>query len=966
MKRIKESSYAAALDRAVGDILSRKVDLSVRHVLIVPDVYTFTLEKRLFSAGNGAFDLEVTTFNRIYKRIMPSVKVLPRTGAVMLLKRIARKNKDKLSCYSKAYARTGFADKLYNAIGEFRACELTPDDIAAAKDVKKTDDLALLYREYLAATDGKYVDAAGRKKALIESVALREYLCSAHVYVALFDTFSKETERLLSVFDEATLSLSVYESATSSVKPLRNVEAFECQSRVDCYKQAAKAIKSYAVSHGENSLDDVCVVALASDYDVAARVFREVGLPLFVDEKISLGDSELASFIFTALACAGRYRRQDMTALAMNFYSGIERRDAEHFCDFVTARRIDYRGFLCEFVCDDEDERERVAAAERARERLIKIVGKVGKYDSALSLSRAIGDLLEFVNAREATRKLSALDGRDLMQIYDKAKETVALFADTMSDNPDDGDFLEETLKEGFAGTEISLVPNERYAINIGELSAFRGRRVGFGVIPCFNEGEIPAVFDDNALISDAEAERLAQQGISLAPRSSQKNELCRDELVQFLLCADKLLLCYDGSKKPSYELKRILAASGKNIKNASLERESLETLSNEDAARVLGSKSLAYEFAATARVAPDYRNILAAIGEEEESSSEEQPLSCAAKLFGKKKTSVSALQSYFQCPHRYFFEYGLRIKKKDDGHVRSFDIGRIFHYVVEKFVDADMPENHNAFAREKINEYLELEHYGNKVSEHEFERIASETSVLLQKIEKQIKAGVFVPIATEKSFGKDDPELKPISLGSISLLGEIDRIDKCGNAVRVIDYKTGNSDFLPEYLYYGKKLQLAAYMQVMIENGYEPAGFFYFPLKAKWTDDEYSHVLNGAVCGENGIIEKMDESMLAPKKSEVLNLKLVQKKGEPVARFEAKKGLVICSDAQLRAICAYVKKVASAAVEDFMSGYIARSPLPGACSYCDYAAACRGEQSERVTAKGISVETLVSAAKEE
>lgn len=966
MKRIKESSYADALDRAVSDILSRKVDLSVRHVLIVPDVYTFTLEKRLFACGNGAFDLEVTTFNRIYKRIMPSTKVLSRTGAIMLLKRIARKNKDKLSCYSKAYARTGFADKLYNAIGEFRACELTPDDIASVRNVKKTDDLALLYREYLAATDGKYVDAAGRKKALIESSALREYLCSAHVYVALFDTFSKETERLLSVFDESALSLTVYESEKNKVKPLRNVEAFECRSRVDCYKQAAKAIKSYAISRGEDSLDDVCVVALPSDYDVAARIFREVGLPLFVDEKISLGDSELASFIFTALACAGRYRRQDMIALAMNFYSGIERRDAEHFCDFVTARRVDYRGFLSEFDCADEDERERVSAAERARERLVSIVGRIGKYDSALSLCQAVDGLLEFVNAREVTQELSELDGRDLMQIYEKSKETVSLFASIMADGPDDGDFLEETLKEGFAGTEISLVPNEHYAINIGELSAFRGRRVGFGVIPCFNEGEIPAVFDDNALISDAEAERFAAQGISLAPRSLQKNELCRDELIQFLQCSDKLLLCYDGSKKPSYELKRILAVSGESIKNARLERASVEALSDEDAARVLGSKSLAYEFAMSERIAPDYRNVLAATGEEENHSALEQPLKCAAKLFGKKRTSVSALQSYFQCPHKYFFEYGLRVKKKDDGHVQSFDIGRIFHYVVEKFVDAGMPENRDAFAREKIAEYLELEHYGNKVNEFEFERIVSETSVLLEKIEKQIRAGVFVPIATEKSFGKDDPELKPISLGSVSLLGEIDRIDKCGNAVRVIDYKTGSSDFLPEYLYYGKKLQLAAYMQVMIENGYEPAGFFYFPLKAKWTDDEYSHVLNGAVCGENGTIEKMDESMLSPKKSEVLNLKLVQKKGESVARFEAKKGLVICTDAQLRAICLYVKKVASAAVEDFMSGYIARSPLSGACAYCDYAAACRREQNERVMSNDVSFETLVEAAKEE
>ena len=51
---ITEKSYADALDRVVEIIERRKPSLDVNNIVIVPDVYTFALEKRLFSRGKGA------------------------------------------------------------------------------------------------------------------------------------------------------------------------------------------------------------------------------------------------------------------------------------------------------------------------------------------------------------------------------------------------------------------------------------------------------------------------------------------------------------------------------------------------------------------------------------------------------------------------------------------------------------------------------------------------------------------------------------------------------------------------------------------------------------------------------------------------------------------------------------------------------------------------------------------------
>ena len=54
---VTEKSYIACVDELERRLAARKPDLDVRHVVIVPDVYTFELEKRLMLGFGGAFDL---------------------------------------------------------------------------------------------------------------------------------------------------------------------------------------------------------------------------------------------------------------------------------------------------------------------------------------------------------------------------------------------------------------------------------------------------------------------------------------------------------------------------------------------------------------------------------------------------------------------------------------------------------------------------------------------------------------------------------------------------------------------------------------------------------------------------------------------------------------------------------------------------------------------------------------------
>lgn len=215
-----EKSYIASVDELERRLSERKPSLDVRHVVIVPDVYTFGLEKRLMLKFGGAFDVEITTFNRLYSRVLaPETEVIGKQAAIMLLKRICREKSGELRCYSRSALRQGFGGKLYDAINRFRSCGISAEDLReAAKSDTKIADLALLYSEYEREIAGKYVDAGGRMKLLREATETRGLFGNAHVYIALYDALTTEAEKLIAAIGGNALSVTVFRRRGAKAK----------------------------------------------------------------------------------------------------------------------------------------------------------------------------------------------------------------------------------------------------------------------------------------------------------------------------------------------------------------------------------------------------------------------------------------------------------------------------------------------------------------------------------------------------------------------------------------------------------------------------------------------------------------------------------------------------------------------------------------------------------------------------
>ncbi len=958
---IVKESYIASLDAMVEKIENRRINLDERHIVIVPDGYTFTLEKRLFLKG-GAFDLEVSDFNRLYTRSFgQNDKTLSKQGAIMLLKKLCHENAPKLVCYNRSALRTGFAVKLYDAIATFRSCSLSPDDLDKVVGVSKINDLALLYREYLRETKGKYVDASGRAELLLEEIKKGAF-SNCHFYIALYDTMNAQVKKIISALDKHALSVTV---ATSLARKGYNItaetEAVSCPDAPAQYKVVAKRIHASVKSGAKYG--EWVVVDESASLAVIKRIFDEYGIPYHANEKIALSSSELYRFIFTALSVVNKgYKTADMLALCANYYSGVSKADCDAFSTVVKARSIDYKGFF-QPIEDNE-------GAERARAQLVSLLSEVeGKVTSASALAKKIIALLEKANAQEKTQELSKLDGRDLNQIYEKSINLLQTLDEIFIDFAD-GETLVDILREGFEGTTLSLVPNRPDTVQIGGLSSFRGQKIKYGAVVNFNDGVLPSVSFDDGLIVDADANKLGEYQLAIEPKNDQKNALCRDELWHFLSSVSHLLVTRidaEGSK-PSFDYRMLLRKN--NILESSIEYLDEERDAQVDIEKIapfLGSRSGTMEAVFLDEGFSETLTALRSLDMEvtafERADDGFKKINADGLFFRDGRTSISAIQKYYNCPYSYFLSYGLKLKEKEDGKITPIDVGLLLHKFVEIFVEEGLPEDTKKFVDENLERALaKLEKYRYKVNESMFERIKSEAVTLCGIVRNQVTAGSFVPYGSEISFGKEDSTLKTITLPSgVRLMGEIDRVDTFDGSARVIDYKTGSIKFEYGDLYFGKKIQLFIYSGVLAENGYRPAGLFYFPFAINWSDDEYTHRLTGAFDGNFDNIIAMDRSVAEGGKSTVfeVSVRVSAKTGEP---YPTKTNKVRTLD-ELYKMIDYAKCVADNAVVRIKEGKLYPSPTEGrvkTCEFCEFNGIC-GKGREGRDTNSVRAEEIVA-----
>ena len=228
-----------------------------------------------------------------------------------------------------------------------------------------------------------------------------------------------------------------------------------------------------------------------------------------------------------------------------------------------------------------------------------------------------------------------------------------------------------------------------------------------------------------------------------------------------------------------------------------------------------------------------------------------------AASLFGGEITgSVSSFETFASCQFAYFLRYGLGLEEREKYTFEVADFGTVLHSVLER-ISSSLKREKKPIASLSDEERRKLvsETLGNISADYadtilkdsgrnEFliRRMEDLADRTLWAVGKQLEKGVFAPDVFEMPFIIDEHEIRSgENTGRMVIKGKIDRIDICEDDdnvyVRIVDYKSGKSDFDLLKAYYGIKMQLVVYMRAAMQiekkrhpdKNIIPAGLLYY-----------------------------------------------------------------------------------------------------------------------------------------
>ena len=335
--------------------------------------------------------------------------------------------------------------------------------------------------------------------------------------------------------------------------------------------------------------------------------------------------------------------------------------------------------------------------------------------------------------------------------------------------------------------------------------------------------------------------------------------------------------------------------------------------------------------------------------------------LDLAGKLYGKRAYSVSEIETYSRCPYKYFISYGLRPDVENDFDIDQMEIGNIVHKSLEELSRLLKEENIDDITDEKLDTLLEenfkegidlnLEALRKDSPKNAYilENMLNSAKRNAREIKRGLKRSDFKLFAFEESFDKggffDQVDID----GENYLRGRIDRIDKAGDLIRIIDYKTGAKSFKLVNVLNGLDLQLIVYMMAASDKDFKPVASFYLPLrdeiekmdKVSLTDQENLKEILADKFQMTGLLLKVNE--------EVIRLMDRDYDKDKLAVFDPKKNEIVNPE-DFEVLTHFTKDLIKQIIENIKNGLIDLRPVREdkqrkECTYCDYRGICKFDE---------------------
>ncbi|WP_130806366.1 PD-(D/E)XK nuclease family protein [Senegalia massiliensis] len=223
---------------------------------------------------------------------------------------------------------------------------------------------------------------------------------------------------------------------------------------------------------------------------------------------------------------------------------------------------------------------------------------------------------------------------------------------------------------------------------------------------------------------------------------------------------------------------------------------------------------------------------------------------------FIDKTFSITSLETYGQCPMKYFFKYVLNINEEEkEKDFDNRDKGNIYHMVLAEFYSRYKNKIYD-YIDNKIVEIKNIEDIVTKIlirivkNELQIKNINKMWNLRIEFMKKvileflyqdlnRLKEKQIYPKFFEYKFGYKEDFILETEYFNVKLLGKIDRIDIKDEKIIIYDYKTSQGLKLKD-IEKGTSLQLPIYLMAMKKRGYEILSGGYIVLN----DKKYINIL--------------------------------------------------------------------------------------------------------------------------
>lgn len=575
-------------------------------------------------------------------------------------------------------------------------------------------------------------------------------------------------------------------------------------------------------------------------------------------------------------------------------------------------------------------------------------------------------------------------------------------------------------FKELFAAStkcmNINTVPLAMDQVAIAEISRSRLAEIKIGIVLGMNDGEFPAAIVEDGLFGSIERDELAKVGLDMA-QSQRSEQFTENHHIYTAMTrpTEKLIVSYHKN-----DFEKIKTASSVVVSNLKTIFTALEEVAdNNKYMHLAGDKSTItkiskhlLKISENASVVDDeigfWQNVYSDLSHKNSLNKDfnalEKSINCTVgqkqlpqaileQLYKKMHTtSVSRIETFNSCPMKYYANYGLNMRPREEFALRVMDIGSLYHYVLAEIIKDLTLENciwEDLKAADieprvlvKIDEFaargmIDLFKDSGK-NEYAKSKILG---IIVQNVLDMagiLALGDFKPVAFELDFGMDynmhniptsandkdsSSDLASLKIPltgdkNIELRGQIDRVDMAlgtqRNYVRIIDYKMRNKTLALGDVYYGINWQMPLYMEALLQgyNGklkgdvtkkISPAGMFYVPVQdfvdGGLENDEFSGLkLQGLAILDKEALLLAEREFADGYKSKTMQVQL--KKDGTFSKLS--QGLTA---EQYKSMNNFITKEVEKRFNDMCEGVISQKPLHNgtysSCEFCDYYGIC-------------------------